>query len=191
MAPETDVGPSVMKPAVRSVESQFLVEVQEYRGLRSAIERLFQGLLPQDTCDSWQSQPVPLLARHGPYLTARYPLCRGADVLEGLRVLAGVNYPERAEERARPGTVESPGPPGSPPVERADREEPREPAVQPGLATVTGAAEPVQVLQRERSSERLRSHRPGDVDRKPVVELRGRTAASLAHRYLDADGFLS
>ena len=51
-APETDVGPSVMKPAVRSAESPFLVEVQEYRSRRSAVERLFQGLLPQDTCES-------------------------------------------------------------------------------------------------------------------------------------------
>ena len=41
-APETDVGPSVMKPAVRSAESPFLVEVQEYRSRRSAVERLFQ-----------------------------------------------------------------------------------------------------------------------------------------------------
>ena len=90
-APETDVGPSVPKPAVRLTESQFLVEVQEYRGLRIAVERLFQGLTTQDTCESRKSQPVPLLARHGPYLTARYPLCRGADVLEGFSVLAGVN----------------------------------------------------------------------------------------------------
>ena len=37
-----------MKPAVRSAESPFLVEVQEYRSRRSAAERLFQGLLPQD-----------------------------------------------------------------------------------------------------------------------------------------------
>ena len=51
-APETDVGPSVMKPAVRSAESPFLVEVQEYRSRRSAVERLFQGLLTQDTCES-------------------------------------------------------------------------------------------------------------------------------------------
>ena len=45
-APETDVGPSVMKPAVRSAESPFLVEVQEYLSRRIAVERLFQGLLP-------------------------------------------------------------------------------------------------------------------------------------------------
>ena len=43
-APETDVGPSVPKPAVRSAESPFLVEVQEYRSRRSAVERLFRGL---------------------------------------------------------------------------------------------------------------------------------------------------
>ena len=104
------------------------------------MERLFQGLLPQDTCESWQSQPRPLLARHGSYLIARYPLCRGADVLEGFSVLAGVNYPERSEECARPGAVESPGPPGSSPVERAVRKEPRQPAVQPRLAAVTRAA---------------------------------------------------
>ena len=77
---------------------------------------------------------VPLLARHGPYLTARHPLCRGADVLDGCRVLAGVNYPERSKEHARPGAVDSPGPPGSSPVERAVRKEPREPAVQPGIS---------------------------------------------------------
>ena len=51
-APETDVGPSVTKPAVRSAESPFLVEVQEYRPRRIAVERLFQGLLTQDTCES-------------------------------------------------------------------------------------------------------------------------------------------
>ena len=35
------------------------------------MERLFQGLLPpRDTCESWKSQPRPLLARHGPYPTA-------------------------------------------------------------------------------------------------------------------------
>ena len=50
--PETDVGPSVMKPAVRLTEIPFLVEVQEYRPRRSAAERLFQGLLPQDTRES-------------------------------------------------------------------------------------------------------------------------------------------
>ena len=42
-APETDVGPSVMKPAARQAESPFLVEVQEYRGLRIAAERLFRA----------------------------------------------------------------------------------------------------------------------------------------------------
>ena len=47
MAPETDVGPSVTKS--RSAESPFLVEVQEYRSRRSAIERLFQGLLSPRT----------------------------------------------------------------------------------------------------------------------------------------------
>ena len=51
-APETDVGPSVMKPAVRSAESPFLVEVQEYRPRRIAVERLFQGLPTHDTCES-------------------------------------------------------------------------------------------------------------------------------------------
>ena len=106
-------------------------------------------------------------------------------------MLAGVNYPERAEERTRPGAVESPGPPGSSPVERAGRKEPRQPAVQPGLAPVAGAAEPLQVLQGERSPERLRSHRPCDVDGKPVVELRGGTVAALAHRDLDAEWLLS
>ena len=97
-----------MKPAVRSAESPFLVEVQEYRSLRSAAERLFQGLLLQDTRESWQSQPVPLLARHGPFPTARYPLCRGADVLDRYRVLAGVNYPEgcpRRDSYAQPAGV--------------------------------------------------------------------------------------
>ena len=120
-SPETDVGPSVPKPAARQAESPFLVEVQEYRGLRIAVERLFRGLSTGYTRESWKSQPRPLLARHGPYLTARHPLCRCADVPEGHRVLAGVNYPERSEERARPGAVESPGTPGSSPVERADR----------------------------------------------------------------------
>ena len=104
---------------------------------------------------------------------------------------AGVNYPERSEEHARPGAVDSPGPPGSSPVQRAGRKEPRQPAVQPGLAAVTRAAEPVQVLQGERPPERLRSHRPGDIDREPVVELRGRTATALAHRDLDAEWLLS
>ena len=106
-------------------------------------------------------------------------------------MLAGVNYPERGEERARPGTVDSPCPPGSSPVERAVREEPRESAVQPRLAAVTRAAEPVEVLQGERASEGLRPQRPGDVDRKPVGQLRGGTAASLAHRDLDAEWLLS
>ena len=50
--PETDAGPSVTKPAVRSAESPFLVEVQEYRPRRIAVERLSQGLLSQDTCES-------------------------------------------------------------------------------------------------------------------------------------------
>ena len=40
------------------------------------------------------------------------PLCRGADVLEGFSVLAGVNYPQRAEEHARPGAVDSASGPG-------------------------------------------------------------------------------
>ena len=43
-APETDVGPSVMKPAAGPAESPSLVEVQEYRSRRSAVERLFRGL---------------------------------------------------------------------------------------------------------------------------------------------------
>ena len=46
-APETDVGPSVMKPAVRSAESPFLVEVQEYRSRRIAVERLFMASCPR------------------------------------------------------------------------------------------------------------------------------------------------
>ena len=81
------------------------------------MERLFQGLLPQDTCESWKSQPRPLLARHGPFPTARHPLCCGADVLEGFSVPAGVSYPERSEEHARPCTVDSPGSPGTSPVQ--------------------------------------------------------------------------
>ena len=88
-------------------------------------------------------------------------------------MLAGVNYPERSEEHARPCAVESPGPPGSSPVERAGREEPREPAVQPGLAPVAGAAEPVQVLQGERPPECLGSQGACDIEGQPVVELRG------------------
>ena len=51
-APETDLVPSVPKPAARPAESPFLVEVQEYRGHRSAVERLFQGLPTHDTCES-------------------------------------------------------------------------------------------------------------------------------------------
>ena len=54
---------------------------------------------------------------HGPYLTARYPLCRGADGPDRYCVLAGVNYPERTEKHTGPGAVESPGPPGSSPVQ--------------------------------------------------------------------------
>ena len=54
---------------------------------------------------------------------------------------AGVNYPERSEEHARPGTVDSPGPPGTSPVQRAGRQEPRKPAVQPCLAAVTRAVD--------------------------------------------------
>ena len=190
-APETDVGPSVMKPAVRQAESPFLVEVQEYRSRRSAVERLFRASPPRTPVSPENRSHVPLLARHGPFPTASYPLCRGADVLEGFTCIAGVNHPERAEEHVRPCAVDSPGPPGSPPVERAGRKEPRQPAVQPGLAPVARAAEPVEVLQGERPPERLRSHRPGDVDREPVVELRGGTAAALAHRDLDAEGLLS
>ena len=52
-APETDDGPSVTKPAVRSAESPFLVEVQEYRSRRSAVERLFRASChPGHTCES-------------------------------------------------------------------------------------------------------------------------------------------
>ena len=86
-APETDDGPSVMKPAVRSTESPFLVEVQEYRPRRIAAERLFQGLLLLGPPVSPENRShVPLLGRHGLFPTARYPLCRGADVLEGFSV---------------------------------------------------------------------------------------------------------
>ena len=78
------------------------------------------------------------------------------------------------------------------PVHPAGREEPRKPAVHPGLATVTRAAEKLKVLQRERPPERLGSHRPGDVDSEPVVQLVGRPAAALAHRdLLYAGGLLS
>ena len=180
-----------MKPAVRSAESPFLVEVQEYRPRRIAVERLFQGLT---TPGHLRVLKIAASATSGPpraVSDGTVPLCRGADVLDGFSVLAGVNYPERSEEHVRPCAVESPGPPGSSPVERAVRKEPREPAVQPGLATVAGAAEPVEVLQGERPSERLGSHRPGDVDCEPVVELRGRPAAALAHRDLDAEWLLS
>ena len=151
----------------------------------------FQGLPTQDTREVLKVAATATSGRHGPYLTARYPLCSGADVLDGCRVLAGVNYPERSEEHARPGAVDSLGPPGSPPVERAGRKEPREPAVQPGLAPVTRAAQPVEVLQCEGAPERVCSYRPGDVDRKPVVDLRGSPSAALAHRHLDADRLLS
>ena len=109
----------------------------------------------------------------------------------GSACLPASTIPRRSEEHAHPCAVESPGPPGTSPVERAGREEPRQPAVQPGLAPVTRAAEPVEVLQRERSPERLGSHRPGDVDREPVVELRGGTTTALAHRDLDAERLLS
>ena len=189
--PETDVGPSVPEPAVRLTESPFLVEVQEYRPRRIAVERLFRGLPTGYIRESRKSQPVPLLGRHGPFLTVRHPLCCGADVLEGFSVPAGVNYPERSEEHVRPCTVESPGPSGSSPVERAVREEPGECSVHPGLAPVAGVAEPVQVLQCERPPERLGSHRPCDIDGQPVVELRGMTVTALAHRDLDAEWLLS
>ena len=74
-APETDVGPSVTKSVVRPAESPFLVGVQEYRSRRSAVERLFQGHpTPPGTPVSPENRShVPLLARHGPYLTASVP----------------------------------------------------------------------------------------------------------------------
>ena len=92
-------------------------------------------------------------------------------------MLAGVNYPERSEEHARPCAVESPGLPGTSPVQRAGRKEPRQPTVLPGLAPVARAAEPVKVLQRERPPECLGSQGACDVDGEPVVELRGGTAS--------------
>ena len=155
------------------------------------MERLFRASCPRTPVSPENRSHGHFWPATGRFRPPRYPLCRGADVLEGFSVPAGVNYPERSEERARPCAVDSPGPPGSSPVERAGRKEPREPAVQPGLAPVTRAAEPVEVLQGERPPERLGSHRPGDVDGEPVVELRGRTAAALAHRDLDAEWLLS
>ena len=84
------------------------------------------------------------------------------------RVLAGVNHSQRREEHARPGADESPGPPGSSPVQRAGRKEPREPAVQPCLAPVIRAVEPQEVLQ----CERPRSQPSGDILGEAVGYLR-------------------
>ena len=156
------------------------------------MERLFQGLLtPQDTPVSPENRSHghfwPATGRFRPSGTP-YAAVRTSS--RGTACLPASTIP-RGARNTRPGAVDSPGPPGSSPVERAVREEPREPAVQPGLAAVAGAAEPVEVLQGERPPERLGSHRPGDIDREPVVELSGRTAAALAHRDLDAGWLLS
>ena len=135
----------------------------------------------RDTRESWKSQPRPTSGpprgvsdRPVPPYAAVRTSSRGSAFLPASTIPRGArNTPAQARL-----TLQA-------------RRAPRQPAVQPRLATVTGAAEPVQVLQRERPSERLRSHRPCDVDREPVVELRGRTSASLAHRDLDAEWLLS
>ena len=119
------------------------------------------------------------------------PLCRGADVPVSSCTVAGVGHAHRSEEHVSPGAVQSPDPQCPSPVQRAGREEPRESAVQPGLAPVTRAAEKLKVLQCERPPERLGSHRPGDIDGEPVVQLVGGSTAALAHRHLYAGGLLS
>ena len=135
-APETDVGPSVMKPAVRQAESPFLVEVQEYRSRRSAVERLFRASPPRTPVSPENRSQCHCWPATGHIRLPPTPSCCGADVLEGDHVIAGVGQAERAEEHVCPCAVDSPGPPGSPPVQRAGGKEPRQPAVQPGLAPV-------------------------------------------------------
>ena len=85
-------------------------------------------------------------------------------------MLAGVTEAERGKKHTGPRAIDPQGLAGSPPVHRARRQEARQPPVQPGLAPVTRAAEPLQVLQCERPSEGLGLKRPGDVDREPVVQ---------------------
>ena len=121
------------------------------------------------------------------------PLCRGADVPVSSCAVAVVHHAHRSEEHSQPrlGSISGHSAPFASPSEQA-AEEPREPAVHPGLAPVTRAAQP---NCRFSSVNALLSasgpHRPGDVDGEPVVQLVGGSTAALAHRHLDSGGLLS